>query len=102
MYVTIRAGRVTIIDGRKTVTAAGTAEPLVTNATWVEWVDVQALRGNTGYVAVGAASVVAAAGTERGTVLSPETSIRIQGVDLNAIYVDSEVNGEGVSFTYGK
>lgn len=90
-----------ITDNRKTVTTAGTAEALMASATKVKWVTIQALRGNTDYVAVGASTVVAADGTERGAVLSPETAITFYGVDLNEIYVDSVVNGEGVSFVYG-
>lgn len=92
-------------DGRKTVTTAGTAERLVSESIPCFWVDVQALR-NTQYIAVGTSTVVVAVGTEQGIVLGPESSERIEArdggmIDLYDLWVDAEVNGEGVAFFYG-
>lgn len=89
-----------VYDGRKVVATAGVAERLVASSLPVAWVDIQALR-NTQYMAVGASTVVVAVGTERGTVLGPEVPVRYENVNLYDIWLDAEVNGEGVNFTYG-
>lgn len=86
-------------DGRKTVTTAGTAVALA-SSTACESVCVTALSTNTGTVVVGASTVVAAAGTRRGTPLAANESVTFNVGDLSKIYVDSTVNGEGVSFSY--
>lgn len=87
-------------DGRKTVSVAGTPERLVSSNTPCRKVEVQALPTNTDNVAIGASTVDAAAGAERGTVLPPTGSATLYVEDLYALYVDSAVSGEGVSFTY--
>lgn len=92
----------TIGDGIKTVTTAGTAVALVSSATEAREVLIQALSGNTSNVTVGASTVVAAAGSERGFTLVPNASITLRVKDIANIYVDAVVSGEGVSFTYFK
>ncbi len=87
-------------DGRKVVASAGTAEPLVNETLHVIWVTIQALRTNTDYVAIGASTVKVAEGVERGEILSAESAAPIENVDLNTIYVNSIIDGEGVSFLY--
>lgn len=87
-------------DGRKTVTLAGTAERLVAANTPCRKVEIQALPGNTDNVVVGASSVVAAAGTERGTILAPGATATLYVQDLYPLYVNAAVSGEGVSFSY--
>lgn len=87
-------------DGRKVVTTAGIAERLVASSLPVAWVDIQALR-NTQYIAVGTSTVVVAVGIERGTILGPEVPVRYENIDLYDIWLDAEIDGEGVSFTYG-
>lgn len=86
--------------GRKTVTSAGTAETLVASTTRGARIIIQAETDNTNNVAVGDVNVVAAAGSERGTILSPGSTIDVLLIDLVDIFVDSVTNGEGVTFTY--
>lgn len=102
----------TVGDGRKTVTAAGTAVTLATattvtagqnpgpTANSVRDLRVTALSTNTGVIVVGGSTVVAAAGTRRGTPLSAGDTVSINLADLSKLYIDATVNGEGVSFSY--
>ena len=84
--------------GEKDVATAGTAETLVASSTAFKEVDIQAKETNTGDVAVGDSTVDAAA--DKGIHLTPGASIRLQGDDLQDIYLDVETNGDGVRFTY--
>lgn len=86
--------------GRKVVATAGTAETLVAASTPSLLVTITALSSNTDTVVIGGASVVAAIGTRQGTPLEPGDSVDSSIDDLQKLYVDSVVNGEGVSFTY--
>jgi len=88
------------VDGRKVVTSAGTAEPL--SATSVKFIslEIQALEVNTDLIAVGASTVVAASGTERGILLGQLATRYFQNGDLKDIYIDSRQDGEGVSYIY--
>lgn len=91
----------TSIDtGNKVVALAGTAEALVAVSTPCKSVTITALSSNTDAVVVGGANVVAAIATRQGTPLESGDSVDIDIDDLEKIYVDVEVNGEGVSFTY--
>lgn len=90
-----------VTSGRKTVAAFGTAERLVAAFTECEWVVVTALETNTGYVAVGGSTTLAAAGSQAGILLSAGQSASIPVASVHLVYVDSRVNGEGVSFVYG-
>jgi hypothetical protein len=89
----------TLTDGRKTVTTAGTAVAL--RATLAcKWVQVTALTSNTQQVNVGAAGVLAAAGSSTGTPLArPVDHDPVN--DAAKVFVDARVAGEGVSFTVG-
>lgn len=89
-----------IVDGRKTVTAPGTAEALVAVPTGCRKVIVTALITNTDYVVVGASTVVAAEGTRRGTPLTAGQSLEIEISDVGLLFIDAVVAGEGVSFIY--
>lgn len=86
-------------DGRKTVASAGTAEALAAS-TACKSVTFTALLSNTGTVVVGGSTVVASAGTRRGVPLNAGDSLSIDVSNLNAIYLDVTVNGEGVSYAY--
>lgn len=91
-------------SGSKSVAAAGTREALVRTRTPAAWVIVQATQTNTGKVYVGGNTVAVGAGV---TLASPGDSVTFpyQGglgaYDLKEIYVDAEVNGEGVDYDYG-
>lgn len=96
--------------GTKTVTAAGTAEPLVATSTRVAWCVVQPLEDNTDKVYVGDSTLnsgdtpvgghwIDAAFGQSYTM--PDKSVPAY-IDLALIYVDANVNGEGVVFSYGR
>ncbi len=81
------------------VTTAGTAVRLAgveTDA--AKSVIVQALGTNTEPVVVGASTVKAAAATIRGVELAAKQTISFDITDSAEIWVDSRVNGEGVSY----
>lgn len=88
-------------DGRKTVTSGGTAVPLVASSTPCFWVTITAETDNTGVIAVGGSTVVAALGTRRGLALAAGASVTLSINDLANVYIDATVNTEGVTFTYG-
>ena len=90
----------TVGDGRKTVTAAATAEALSSTALHVDAVVITAETNNTGMIVVGGSTVVAAVATRRGTPLNPGDHMILEGVDLATIYIDSAVNGDGVTYSY--
>lgn len=89
----------------KTVTAAGTAEPLISTVIMCTWCIIQPLNGNTDKVYIGDSTVSSANGIWLDAALGqsltiPEATVPLY-IDLNAIYVDAVVNGEGVVFLYG-
>lgn len=89
-------------DGRTVVTTAGTRVQLSSTSTPASWVTVIALSSNTNQVNVGDVGVVAATGTtERGVPLLPMDSVTFKNVNLANMYIDSRVNGEGVTYLYG-
>ena len=91
-------GTATIGDGRQTVTTAGTAVQFASQA--CKQVTFTALSTNTGVVAIGASTVLAAAGTRRGVPLNSGDSVTLDLSNVNLAFVDSTVNGEGVSFLW--
>lgn len=86
----------------KTVSAAGTAEPLVANSLLADNVTIQALPGSD--VAVGgpvAADVVYATdATLVGLKLAPGDSVEFPRIDLRHVYIDVSDNDEGVTVIY--
>lgn len=90
-------------NGTKTVTTAGTAVRLVATSTVIKQATIQALSSNTGVVCIGSSTVLVA--SKNGICLSAGQAtplFYISGFphDLNQIWVDSAVNGEGVAFAY--
>lgn len=94
------AAPTSISDGSKTVTTAGTPVELVASTTSCKFLDITALSTNTGIIAVGGSTVDAQSTPVRGAFLNSEDTIRIQIDDVNKVFIDSSVNGEGVSFTF--
>ena len=95
----------------KTVATSGTQLQLSTTVGKVNTVIVQALRTNTGYVAVGdsTADYATMIGVQLGEPTTGSTPASVvfsssregsNEVDLSDIWVDVEVNGEGVSVTW--
>ncbi len=83
----------TVLNGKTTVTTAGTRVVLA-GSTTVKSVTIKALAGNTGTIYVGSATVAAANGFQ----LAAGDTISIDLANLNTINIDSSVNGEGVSY----
>lgn len=85
---------------RQAVTTAGTRVQLSSQA--CKWALVQCAPANTSGIAVGDANVVAASGTVRGIYLAPgDPAVMIPVTNLNQLYIDSRVNGEAATITYG-
>jgi hypothetical protein len=89
----------TVGDGRKTVTTSGTAEALSTS-TSIREVTVTAELNNTGTITVGGATVVDTVATRRGSPLYPGDSVTIASDDLAEVFIDAEINGDGVTYNY--
>lgn len=86
-------------DGRQIVTTAGTRVQLGTD-TNCSYILVQAEKDNSGEVVVGDDTVVAAAATRRGYSLSAGESTPVFADNLSDVWLDSTVNGDGVTFIY--
>jgi len=85
-----------LISGSKTVTTAGTAVVLST-AQRVQSVAIIAKVANTGKIYIGGSDV--ASTTNEG--MDPGVSVSItlnKPFDINTVYIDSSVDGEGVDF----
>lgn len=89
------AGYDTISDGSKDVTTAGTRVTLA-SSTPCKKVVVVAKSTNTGVIWIGGSTIA----TGRGEPLVAYQKTEIQITNLASVYIDSTVNGEGVTFTY--
>ena len=90
-----------IAHGVKTVTSAGTHEPLVASSTPAKRVICQAQTDNANGVAVGGDTVDATVATGNGILLyAGDWTPWIEVDDLADVYVDSLASGEGVRFIY--
>jgi hypothetical protein len=88
-----------IAHGVKTVTTAGSHVALDTS-TACKKVDIQAQTDNTNVIAVGASGVDATVATGTGILLNAGDVYSLEIDNLNDVYIDSLVDGEGVRFTY--
>lgn len=86
--------------GRKVVTTAGTAVAIASSTT-CKWVQITAETDNTDLIVVGDSGVVASLSTREGTPLDAGDTLTIPIDNLADVYIDSLVNGEGVTFLYG-
>lgn len=84
-------GNTTILSGSQTVATAGTPVQLIVASTAARGVVVQADPTNTGNILVGNV-------TSQDVVLFPGDSVSLDIDDLNKVYIDSTVNGEGASY----
>jgi hypothetical protein len=87
----------TVVNGQKTVTAAGTAEALGAATTLYSGVSVKALATNTNDIYVGSSAV----DDTNGYVLSAGEAVFVENGDLANIFIDADTNSEGVSFVGG-
>lgn len=86
-------------DGRKTVATGGTAERLSSTATRCRSLIITAETDNTGVIVLGGSTVVASLATRRGTPLAAGESISLDVSDLSVVWLDTTVNGDGVTYT---
>ena len=92
----------TISEGRTVVTTAGTAVVLSsTNIENLQWVVIVAETDNTGVITVGGSAVVGALATRKGTPLAAGDSITLPVNNLSDVYLDTTVNGDGVTYLVG-
>jgi hypothetical protein len=87
-------------DGRQTVAEGGKPVALATT-TGCNWISVTAETDNTGVIAVGGKTVVAKLEDRRGVALAKGETVTLPVGDLAQVYIDTTVNGDGVTFTYG-
>ncbi len=95
LYVDVRnqVAPTTVLNGRKTVTTAGTRVTLAAS-TACQSVTIKALLTNTGLIYVGDTAVSSA----NGLTLWPGDSVSLDIANLTTVNLDSSVNGEGVTF----
>jgi hypothetical protein len=93
-----------LVTAHKAVTTAGTRVALSATKKVVRKLKVRALTTNTGVIYLGDVTVAStngyplAAGVELDvTSIFPNDNC---AVDLNTLYIDAAVNGEGLAFTY--
>jgi hypothetical protein len=89
----------TVNDGRKTVSSVGSAEALAASTT-IKEVTITAELNNTGTITVGGSTVIDATATRRGTPLYPGDTVTVTTDNLAEVYIDTEVNGDGVTYNY--
>lgn len=91
------AGLGTVVAGRQTVTTAGTAVQFSAQACKV--VAITAETDNTGVIVIGDSAVVAAIATRKGTPLAAGDTAICAVSNMNVLYFDSTVSGDGVTWT---
>jgi hypothetical protein len=89
------------LQGSRTVVAtAGQRVQLNATSTPCGKLTITALKSNTGEIVFGDSTIVAAFGSRNGTPLEPMQSVDIPIDDLSKVWLDAEVSGEGVSYTW--
>lgn len=87
-----------IADNRRSVTTAGTRVQLSTSSVPCKGVAITAEATNTGVIVVGGSTVVASPSTRRGTPLAAGDTCTLDIDNLNKVYLDATINGEGVTY----
>lgn len=82
-------------NGVQTVTTAGVAVQLASSNA-IKTLTIRSFSTNTGLIYVGTSSVSAANGFE----LSPQETVSLDIANIGTVWIDSSVNGEGVSYIY--
>ena len=92
-----------LLDGSKTVTTAGTRVQLSSTQVLAVNVSIQAKAANTGVIYVGGATI----SSSRGVALAAGDTLALlpmarqnEYYDLQSIWLDASVNGEGVTYAY--
>ena len=86
-------------EGKKVVLSAGSDLVLATD-TPCKKVDIQAQTDNTGLIAIGFTGVDATEADGTGVILRAGDTYSLEINNLNLIYFDATVSGEGVRYTY--
>lgn len=86
----------TLIGGEMTVATSGTAVPLAGTPTPIKTVTVVAKAANTGNIYIGDSTVDKTSNKQIPLVAGDAIAIPIS--DLATVYIDADVNGEGVDF----
>lgn len=98
LFVTVIAstiGSTTLLNGQVTVTTAGTRVQLsVGSVALYNGVIVRAKDTNTGYIYLGNSAV----SSSTGMILLAGESTSVAIDNLNKLYIDSSVNGSGISY----
>lgn len=91
-----------LVAGRTVVVTAGTPVQLAVGSRFCTEIYVSALAANTAPVVVGGPTVVGAAATRTGAVVpnSGQTPLLLVVDDPSKVWLDAQVSGEGVSFTF--
>jgi len=87
-----------ITTGKFQSTTPGTAVRTTATSTPCRTVLIKAYATNTNKVVVGDANVLASTG--QGLNLAPGEAIEIRIDDLNKLYIDASVGGEGAGYAY--
>lgn len=82
-------------NGQTSVVTAGTPVPLATN-TATTTITVRAFSANTGFIYVGTTGV----SSSTGFILSADETVSFDLDNLDKVFINSSVNGEGVSYIY--
>jgi len=83
-----------IQNGQKYVTTAGSRVALASSTTIYHSVTIMSQSGNSGWIYIGNSSV----SNSNGYILDAGDTIELKIANLSTIYIDSSVNGEGVSY----
>ena len=90
-----------IVDGTTTITTAGTPVQITATSTPCVGVYIGGDTGNASVIYVGSSTVDGIQGQQRGISVEPAgNSIFIPVNNLNLLYVDSNTNGDKVSWAY--
>lgn len=87
-------------DGAKSVASAGKAVQVIASARGIRNIDVTAATSNTGLIVIGGSTVIAAGASRRGTPLGPGDTWSQDIQDATAVWIDAEISGNGVVFSY--
>ena len=82
-------------NGVQNVTTAGTAVQLASSNA-IKSITIRAKSTNTGIIYVGTSTVSSANGFQ----LSSQETVSLDIANISTIWIDSSVNGEGVSYIY--
>lgn len=100
-YASLPSSITTVVSDNLTVTTATTKVRFSATSVPIKYILVTGFTTNTAPVTIGGSTVVGLAGTgKEGVAVYPGQTLRFDVSDLNLLYADSEVNGEGVSYTY--